>query len=92
MSPETYDQMCGRYPDLANRVLAQLVFAAGRQVDPHEVEWTLIECHDDFDQPLDEAGCADVMLLSELPCRHGVAGRCAGYFACFCEEDCLRTM
>ncbi|HXP96037.1 MAG TPA: hypothetical protein VN809_04945 [Telmatospirillum sp.] len=87
----SFDEVTKRYPHLAKLVLGKLEAAHKAVVDPMIVQWQAVVCHDDPEQPLDEAACADVMLTGTLPCRHGLCGSLVGHFACFCEEDC-RTM
>ncbi|MDR3436811.1 hypothetical protein [Telmatospirillum sp.] len=83
------DEAIRHYPHLARQVLAKLRGVQAVDVDPRSVTWHALDCHDDPDQPLDEAACADVMLTGNLPCRHGLCGSMAGHFACYCDEGCV---
>ena len=62
MLPVSFDQASYRHPELVRQALA--CFAG---LPAGEIAWFLVECHDDPDQPLDEAACADVMERG----RHG---------------------
>ena len=86
MMPVSFSEAAGRHPELARRVLAKLQ-QKRHGTTAQDIAWFLVECHDDPDQPLDEGGCADVMLTGTLPCRHGVCGFVGNHFGCFCDED-----
>jgi hypothetical protein len=77
-----------RHADLVASVLDRLTLAAPG-VNPADVSWHLVECHDDMDQPLDEGAAADVMLTGRLPCRFGVCGFYLGRFGCACHNGSL---
>lgn len=79
-------------PHLAEKVLAKLVAVSEGRIDPEDIEWVLVECHDEVDQPLDEAACADVLLTCSLPSHRGVAGRFGDHYACFCEEHWISSV
>ena len=84
MLPVSFDQASYRHPELVRQALA--CFAG---LPAGEIAWFLVECHDDPDQPLDEAACADVMLTGTLPARFGVAAVAGEVFVCRCEQGCV---
>lgn len=91
MTPVAYDDIATRHPQAVGYVLGKL--GQGRQpVNPADVAWFLMECHDEPDEPLDEAAAADIMLTGTLPCCRGIAGRLGRRFACFGEMGCVKAM
>ncbi len=86
MMPVSFSEAASLHPELARQVLAKLQHEK-RDVKADDIAWFLVQCHDDPDQPLDEGGCADLMLTGRLPCRHGVCGFAGSHFGCFCQED-----
>jgi hypothetical protein len=84
MLPLSYAEAKSRHPDLVGQVLAKLA-QSKRDVDPAEVSWYQVDCHDDPDELLDEGAIADVLMTGKMPCRIGVCGKIAGHFGCFCH-------
>lgn len=85
MTPVSFAEAQRQHPDLVDKVLEKLARSV-RNLDPAKISWSLVACHDEPDELLDEAAIADVMLTGRMPCRIGVSGRIAGHFACFCHE------
>ena len=90
MTPISYADALERYPDLVTVVLNKLA-AQTRHIDPAQVAWAEVNCHDEPDQPLDEAAAADLMLTGSLPCRLGVCGTLAGHYGCACIEKRMQV-
>jgi hypothetical protein len=84
----SFDEAVRRYPDLTNHVMHKMAVVRKAAVDPSAIRWHSIVCHDDPDQPLDEAACADVMRTGRLPCRNGLVGNLDGHFVCVCSAGC----
>ena len=87
MASLSFDDAARRYPDLAQQVLGKLAALLESAVDPRSVAWLTIVCHQDADQPLDEAACADLMASGSLPWRLGLSGRLAEHFSCACQGE-----
>lgn len=83
MLPVSFREVSRRSPQLVADVMARLD-GVKHGVSPGEISWFLVECHDDPEQPLDEAACADVMLTGRLPCRRGVCGILGAHYRCAC--------
>jgi hypothetical protein len=88
MKPISFEEASDLHPQLVEQVVDKLSAARGDLL-PTDISWYLVECHDDPDEPLDEAACADLMLTGSLPAKRGVCGMVGEHFACFCEEDCV---
>jgi len=82
----SYAAALGEHPDLVGKVLNKLAQSIS-DVNPAEVSWYLVACHDDPAQLLDEAAIADVMLTGKMPCRVGICGKLAGHHGCSCHLD-----
>ena len=84
MTPVSFAEAQARHPDLVAKVLDKLAQSV-RDVNPAEVSWYVVACHDDPAELLDEAAIADIMLTGRMPCRIGICGKLAGHFGCFCN-------
>jgi hypothetical protein len=88
MKPLSPDEAVRQYPHLVKLVLDKLGQTQTGDVDPKVVTWHALACHDDPDQPLDEAACADIMLTGSMLCQNGLCGSIDGHFACYCDKGC----
>ncbi len=86
MTPLSFAEANGKYPDKVQRVLVKLTADHKTAIDPQTVDWFVMACHDDPDQPLNEASCADIMLTGSLVYHEGLYGRIDGQFACSCDK------
>lgn len=88
MTSMSYEEAVRHYPDLTEQILDRFAGHKEKTIDRLSVRWQTVVCHDDPEQPLEEADCADIMLTGTQRCRNGLRGDFGGHFACACDEGC----
>lgn len=88
MTPISFQDVTDLYPHLVEQVIRKLG-QNRKDRHPTRIAWSLVTCHDDPEQPLNEAAAADLLRTGGLTGRHGVCGRIGRHFACYCDEGCV---
>jgi hypothetical protein len=87
MTPVSFAKVADLYPHLVKQVIDK-IGQNYKGLSPKEIAWHLVTCHDDPEQPMDEAVAADLLLTGCLRCRNGVCGKIGQHYACYCDEGC----
>ncbi len=74
------------YPHLAEQIKVKLS-KHKYEIELKEIDFYIIECHDDPQQPLDESSIADILLTGSLRCHRGIRGVFGNNSACCCEDE-----